>query len=534
MKKSIFATLALVGMLSIFSPAYKAEAAWQTTSKGTRYTITQSPGYMVGLKKIDGKTYYFNKQGYMITGWFQTGGRRFYFDPKTGAMKTGRVAIGGKPYYFNPSNGVLQKGWFQASTSKLWYYSDENGVLQKNKWIDGYYVDSTGKRASGFVTIGQNRYFFVNGKKQTGWFSYKGKKYYANGHGILQKDRWMGRFYVKSDSSMALGWTKIGSKKYYFNPSNGVIVKNSFVTTNGNRFCTDSKGAMIASKWIHNTYYAMNNGVIATGWRTVGGERYYFHSSTGAKVKGFIPYNGKIYYTDETTGILVKSKWVDGKYINRYGVCVQNSWHLDYYLDSNGNRVSGWQTIGGEKYYFDPSDYQITTGFQTIGGEKYYFRPKAESSHRKGSLVTNTTLTINGKVYTINASGVVTDEQVFSIGKEIVEYALRFEGYPYVYGGNNLYTGVDCSGFTQQVMLHFGIKIPRTADAQMKGNGTQIPVSLDQLLPGDLLFYGSLSYSGHVALYIGDGKIIHAMNEDAGIVISKYNYNKPVKAMRYW
>ena len=83
-------------------------------------------------------------------------------------------------------------------------------------------------------------------------------------------------------------------------------------------------------------------------------------------------------------------------------------------------------------------------------------------------------------------------------------------------------------------MLHFGIKIPRTADAQMKGNGTQIPVSLDQLLPGDLLFYGSLSYSGHVALYIGDGKIIHAMNEDAGIVISKYNYNKPVKAMRYW
>ena len=84
MKKSIFATLVLVGMLSIFCPPGKAEAAWQTTSKGTRYTITQSPGYMVGLKKIDGKTYYFNKQGYMITGWFQTGGRRFYFDPKIG------------------------------------------------------------------------------------------------------------------------------------------------------------------------------------------------------------------------------------------------------------------------------------------------------------------------------------------------------------------------------------------------------------------------------------------------------------------
>ena len=128
MKKSIFATLALVGMLSIFSPADKAEAAWQTTSKGTRYTITQSPGYMVGLKKIDGKKYYFNKQGYMITGWFQTGGRRFYFDPKTGAMKTGRVAIGGKPYYFNPSNGVIVKNSF-VTTNGNRFCTDSKGAM---------------------------------------------------------------------------------------------------------------------------------------------------------------------------------------------------------------------------------------------------------------------------------------------------------------------------------------------------------------------------------------------------------------------
>lgn len=333
---------------------------------------------------------------------------------------------------------------------------------------------------------------------------------------------------------MALGWTKIGSKKYYFNPSNGVIVKNSFVTSNGNRFCTDSTGAMISSKWIHNTYYIMNNGVVATGWRTVGGQRYYFHSSTGAKVKGFISYNGKTYYTDKTTGVLVKSQWVGEKYVNRYGICVMNSWHLDYYLDKEGNRVSGWQTIGGQRFYFDPSDYQITTGFQSIGGEKYYFRPKAESSYRKGSLVTDTTLTVNGKTYTINASGMITDESTSSVGAEIVSYAMKFKGYPYVYGGNNLYTGVDCSGFTQQVMLHFGILIPRTADAQMKGNGTRITVSLNTLLPGDLIFYGSSSYAGHVALYIGDGKVIHAANEQLGITISNYNYRNPVKAMRYW
>ncbi len=534
MKKGIFTVLTLAGFLTFFAVPSQADAAWQKTSGGTRYTIDQSPGYMVGLKKIDGKTYYFNKKGYMLTGWFRTGGRSFYFDLKTGIMKTGRAVIGGKAYYFSPANGVLQTGWFQAATSKLWYYSDQNGVMQKSKWVDGYYLDSTGKRASGFTTIGENRYFFVNGKAKTGWFSYNGKKYYANGYGILQKNRWMGRFYVKSDSSMALGWTKIGSKKYYFDPSTGVIVKNSFITTNGHRFCTDSSGAMIAGKWIHNTYYVMNNGVVATGWRTVGGNRYYFHSSTGAKVKGFIPYNGKTYYTDKTTGILVKSQWVGEKYINRYGVVVTNNWYLDYYFDKDGNRVTKWQTINGQRFYFDPSDDQIVTGFQTIEGKKYYFRPKAESSYRKGSLVTNTTLTINGKIYTINSSGVITKEEISSFGQEIVDYAMQFRGYPYVYGGNNLYTGVDCSGFTQQVMLHFGIRIPRTADAQMKGNGTRIDVDLNDLLPGDLLFYGSSSYAGHVALYIGNGKIIHAANEQLGITVSNYNYRTPVKAMRYW
>ncbi|MCI7812988.1 MAG: NlpC/P60 family protein [Lachnospiraceae bacterium] len=534
MKKRILATLSLVGLLSVFALPYKAEAAWKTTSKGTQYTIEESPGYLVGLKKVDGNTYYFNKQGYMLNGWFKTGGRTFYFDPATGAMKTGRVVINGKAYYFSTKNGVLQTGWFQIPGSTQWYYSDATGVIQSNKWIDGYYVDSTGKRASGFLTIGQNRYFFVNGKYQVGWFSYNGTKYYANGKGVLQKDKWLGRFYVKSDSSMALGWTKIGSKKYYFNPSNGVIVKNSFVTTNGYRFCTDSTGAMITSKWIHNTYYVMNNGVVATGWRTVNGQKYYFHSTTGAKVKGFIKYNGKTYYTDKTTGVLVTSQWVGEKYVNRYGVVVMNNWYLNYYFDENGDKVSGWQTINGNRFYFDPADSQMVTGLQTIGGSKYYFRPTAETSYPKGSLVTSSTVTVNGKIYTIDASGVVISEDVATLGKEIAEYALKFKGYPYVYGGNNLYTGVDCSGFTQQVMLHFGIKIPRTADQQMKGNGTAIDLNLNELLPGDLIFYGSTSYSGHVALYIGDGKIIHAADETLGIIVSKYNYRQPVKAMRYW
>ena len=72
MKKGIFTVLTLAGFLTFFAVPSQADAAWQKTSGGTRYTIDQSPGYMVGLKKIDGKTYYFNKKGYMLTGWFRT------------------------------------------------------------------------------------------------------------------------------------------------------------------------------------------------------------------------------------------------------------------------------------------------------------------------------------------------------------------------------------------------------------------------------------------------------------------------------
>lgn len=115
-------------------------------------------------------------------------------------------------------------------------------------------------------------------------------------------------------------------------------------------------------------------------------------------------------------------------------------------------------------------------------------------------------------------------------GEAVVAYALQFEGNPYVYGGNDLINGVDCSGFTQQVYKHFGINLNRTADAQ-RSNGVRI-ASIDDAQPGDLIFYGDGGYAGHVALYIGDGKVIHASSPSVGIIISNYNYRTPMQINR--
>ena len=116
-----------------------------------------------------------------------------------------------------------------------------------------------------------------------------------------------------------------------------------------------------------------------------------------------------------------------------------------------------------------------------------------------------------------------------STGVDLANYALQFVGNPYVYGGTSLTNGADCSGFTLSVYAHFGISLPHSATAQSY-YGTE--VSLSELEPGDLLFYGTDGDIGHVGIYTGGGMIVHASTEATGIKTSVYNYRTPIKAVR--
>lgn len=117
-----------------------------------------------------------------------------------------------------------------------------------------------------------------------------------------------------------------------------------------------------------------------------------------------------------------------------------------------------------------------------------------------------------------------SEKQTSSSRQKIVDYAVQFVGNPYVYGGTSLTNGTDCSGFTQGVYRHFGVSINRTSREQAN-NGRS--VSLDNVKPGDLIFYKNGSTIGHVALYIGDGKVVHASCERVGITISNMYYRTP-------
>ena len=103
-------------------------------------------------------------------------------------------------------------------------------------------------------------------------------------------------------------------------------------------------------------------------------------------------------------------------------------------------------------------------------------------------------------------------------GAEVVAYAMQFLGNPYVYGGSSLTNGTDCSGFTMSVYAHFGYYISRSSYTQAYDG---VAVSIDQVQPGDLLFYtNGNTRIEHVAMYIGNGQIIHASTPQTGIKIS--------------
>lgn len=106
------------------------------------------------------------------------------------------------------------------------------------------------------------------------------------------------------------------------------------------------------------------------------------------------------------------------------------------------------------------------------------------------------------------------------MGAAVAEYALQFVGNPYVYGGSSLTNGTDCSGFVMSVYANFGVSLPHSSAAD-RSQGYAVEGGLENAQPGDLI-----CYSGHVALYIGNGQIVHASTSKTGIIVSDAGYKK--------
>ena len=127
---------------------------------------------------------------------------------------------------------------------------------------------------------------------------------------------------------------------------------------------------------------------------------------------------------------------------------------------------------------------------------------------------------VAGMTETAEAEEVLSEEE---LRQQIVDFALQFVGNPYVYGGTSLTNGADCSGFVMSVFAEFGYELPRVAAAQCAASEKK---DVSDIEAGDLVFYGDGGID-HVALYIGDGKIVHASTAATGIKVSDYDYRAP-------
>lgn len=581
-----------------FSSAGILQHGFIKGSNGKTYYGDNSSGILAKEKWIDGE-YYFKEDGTMAVnewvegkwcgsdgrytgvknniGWITDNGITCYYD-RNSKKVTGWLLLSGKKYYMNPSNGALQTGWFTVGNYK--YFANDKGVVQTSKWKGDKYLQNTGAMATGWLTIDGKRYYFdkTTGVKVTGWQKISEKDYYFNSNGVRQASKWIdGKYYVGSDGVRLTGIQKIDGKYYYLSRnSNGLLLKGWIKYGNELYFSNITTGVLAHSKWFTqngNKYYAGSDCKLYTGLQTINSKLYYFLTSNGRMVKkAKVKIGGATYYFGEN-GVGAKNKWLKIKskyyYFESDGKMAVDKWVGKYYVgsdgarmdkkptltiktvdgkkycyDTAGNMYKGWQTVDNNKYYFDSKGVAVS-GLQTIDGRKHYFFPTCV-------LAVNQTLAVGNKEYTINAEGVVTKEKTIEIsgntkGSEIAKFAIKYIGNPYVWGGVSLTKGADCSGFVQTVFSNFGIKLLRVADDQMKGpNDVNIAagykkavnVSAEDMLPGDLIFYGSANYASHVAIYIGDGKIVHASNSqpypDGGIKISNYDYNTPVRIVRYW
>ena len=190
--------------------------------------------------------------------------------------------------------------------------------------------------------------------------------------------------------------------------------------------------------------------------------------------------------------------------------------------------VDGWAKISMEEgdAWLSTDYLAIKTVFKEAiskkAEEEQLAKEKAELEANKKAASKSTSDKAEGKNYKSAASYTT---ETSSIGSAVAEFAKQFVGNPYVYGGTSLTNGADCSGFVMSVYKNFGVSLPHSSGAD-RSVGAAVD-GLANAQPGDIV-----CYSGHVAIYIGNGQIVHASTAKTGIKISNADYRKVLAVRR--
>ena len=323
---------------------------------------------------------YFDNSGFQAKNAFiKYAGNYYYFD-KEGYMLTGRQDIDGKTYFFLP-NGVQLRDSIYQQDGKYYYFGSFG-----EQYKDGYFVFDVPKEGTS-ETEAKFRYFSPTGEMAVGLTYAGGGLQYFDENGFQAK----GTKYVTPDG-----------KLYFFDKNSGNAYTNRWAEIDGIWYEFNDQGYAQAKKGEFYTtdgstwFYRDAAGKNVTGALTLDGHEYYFRAN-GAQVKGeFVTENGKISYYTVDNGYKVKDKFfeVNGKWYHadkdgNLATGRQTIDHLNYYFNADGSQVkSDFFTLdGGKTWYYAKDNGEIVTGAYSVGGKNYYF--KEDGSQVKGDFVKN-------------------------------------------------------------------------------------------------------------------------------------------------
>ncbi|MBO5325946.1 MAG: SH3 domain-containing protein [Lachnospiraceae bacterium] len=187
--------------------------------------------------------------------------------------------------------------------------------------------------------------------------------------------------------------------------------------------------------------------------------------------------------------------------------------------------VDGWVKISIEEGegYVSTEYVSLRTDFVKAESKEEEAQRLAEEAAARAEAQRAAQQAMSNNSNTTVAAPVITGDS--EMGVAVAEYACQFVGNPYVWGGTSLTNGADCSGFVMSVYSNFGVSLPHSSTAD-RTQGYAVD-GLANAQPGDLV-----CYSGHVAIYIGNGQIVHASSSKTGIIISNADYKKILAVRR--
>ncbi len=413
-----------------FDNNYRLKTGWQTIN-GRKYFFENAEKPEDCYKTHSGKD--------IDAGWFELDNGQICYADAYGNIKTGWQTIEKQRYYFD-ANGVLQTGWFKVGKAKTgWftisgrnYYAEEStsgdeaakDIVYKGtvaKGVKSIDKDATGKQGTetyvfhnsqyymltGFQSYGGKRYYLQsNGKAKTGWFTVGTDLYYGeptaqNGafkgtlasgaKEIVENEETDTYFFHTSANYRLTGWQTINGQRYYLDTDG--TARTGWFTLSGKTYYGEPetkdnvlKGTLAkGAREINDQTYVFHSSQYyrLTGWQTVGTQRFYLNTNGTAKT-GWFRVGGKSYYAQKETNVIdgiLKGTVAKGKttisetLIDSASGNEITTTETYYFHPSQYYKMTGWQTIGKDRYYFDENGV-METGWFEVGGYDYYATPE--------------------------------------------------------------------------------------------------------------------------------------------------------------